>query len=157
MRLLIVAVGRMKRGPERELVERYVTRAAQSGRALGLAGCDVIEVPESRASSADRRKVEEAKAIRSKLPEGAAVLALDERGQAMDSRIFARSVDDARAANRSAFACVIGGPDGLDPSLTAVAASFGRFVLPHQIVRVLVAEQLYRATTILLGHPYHRD
>ena len=157
MRLLIVAVGRMKTGPERELVDRYVERTRANGRALGLSACDVIEVPESRASSSDRRKREEAQAIRSKLPEGTATIPFDERGARMSSRGFADRLAGERDASRPALACLIGGADGLDPGLTANAVSFGAFVMPHQIVRILVAEQLYRAATILAGHPYHRD
>ena len=147
----------MKTGPERELVDRYVSRAAQSGRALGFSGCDVIEVPESRASSADRRKREEAEAIRAKLPDGAVTIAFDERGRTLGSRLFADRLARERDANRPALACLVGGADGLDPSLTQDAVAFGKLVMPHQIVRILVAEQLYRATTILTGHPYHRD
>ena len=147
----------MKNGPERELVDRYRTRAAQTGKPLGFAGCDVIEVAESRASSADRRKLEEAQGLRAKLPDGAVAVALDERGTLADSRKLAHRIAQGRDDGRSAFALVIGGADGLHESLTGDAVAFGRFVIPHQIVRVLVAEQLYRATTILAGHPYHRD
>lgn len=156
MRLVILAVGRMKSGPERELVARYVTRAEQSGRALGLSGCEVIELRESRASSSDRRKLEEAEAIRARIPESSRILAFDERGRTADSGDFAGLIKTARDAGRTAFACIIGGPDGLDPSLARDAVAFGRLVMPHQLVRILVAEQLYRATTILAGHPYHR-
>ena len=158
MRLLILAVGRMKSGPERELVDRYVTRARQSGRSLGLSGCEVIEVPESRASAASRRKIEEADAIRAKLPEGAVSIALDERDSRTDSRNLAAILERERDIGRSALAFLIGGADGLDPSLLeGRTLSFGALVIPHQLVRILVAEQLYRATTILAGHPYHRD
>ena len=158
MRLLILAVGRMRKGPERELVERYVDRAAQTGRRIGFTGCEVLEVPESRASSADRRRLEEAQALRDRLPAGCRMLAFDERGRRMDSRAFADLVAGERDAARSAFACLIGGADGLDPSFRQGATvSLGAMVLPHQIVRVVVAEQLYRVTTLIAGHPYHRD
>ena len=159
MRLLIVAVGRTKDGPERVLVKRYIERVSKGGKALGLTGCDVIEIAESRASSTDRRRHEEADAIRARIPDGARVVVFDERGQSETSNAFAARMREARDASAPAMACVIGGPDGLDASLRqgARVLSFGALTLPHQMVRALVAEQLYRATTILAGHPYHRE
>ena len=158
MRLLIVAVGRLKRGPERELADRYAERARATGRALGFSGPDVVEIPESRATEPRVRKRDEADAIRAKLPDGAELFVWDERGRPLASRPFAQALAAARDAGR-ASALVIGGPDGLDPSLHegARVLSFGAMTLPHQLVRVLVCEQVYRATTILQGHPYHRD
>ena len=158
MRVTILAIGRLKRGPESELVARYATRLS-GARQAGVSGFDIIEMPESRAGDAAARKAEEAGAIRARLPEGALTLAFDERGRAISSDEFARSIGDARDAGRD-VAAIIGGPDGLDPGLRAEAdrvIAFGRLTLPHQIVRALVAEQLYRATTILTGHPYHRS
>ena len=165
MRLLLLAVGRLRGGAERELAERYVTRAAQTGRAVGLHPFDVVELPESRAGSAEARKREEAEAIRARLPTDAAVTLFDERGRAISSRDFARALGEARDAGRVAAAYVIGGPDGLDASLRegtrlregARVVSFGAMTLPHRLVRIVAAEQIYRATTILSGHPYHRD
>ena len=159
MRLLILAVGRLKGAAERELVDRYVSRAAQTGRAIGLAPVDVVEIPESRASSAKARKLEEAQAVRAKLPADAAVTLFDERGRAVTSRDFARTLGADRDGGRAAAAFVIGGPDGIDASLRhdARLLSFGAMTLPHRLVRIVAAEQLYRATTILSGHPYHRD
>lgn len=159
MRVMIVAVGRMKAGPERELAARYLDRAAAGGRLLGLSGFAVTELPESRASNADARKAEEARAIRAALPDRAVVIALDERGKSLSSPDFAARIADWRDAGRAALALLIGGADGLDPALRQDAdlmISFSAMTWPHQLVRVLVAEQLYRATTILSGHPYHR-
>lgn len=159
MRVLIVAVGRMKAGPERELMARYLDRATASGKPLGLADFSVIELSESRASSADARKAEEARAIRSAIPEKSVVVALDERGKSVASPAFAARVADWRDAGRPALVLVIGGADGLAPEFRQSAdlvLSFSAMTWPHQLVRIMAAEQLYRATTILSGHPYHR-
>ncbi len=158
MRIAIAAVGRMKNGPERELVARYLERAIGSGRPLGLTGFDVSEVAESRAGSAASRKADEAKALRSALPEGITVM-LDERGKGLNSEAFAAQLARWRDDGRPAVSFVIGGADGIDPDYVRAAdltLSFSPMVWPHQLVRIMLAEQLYRATTILSGHPYHR-
>ena len=149
----------MKQGPERELVARYLERAAASGRPLALTGFDVLELPESRAASAAVRKADEAKALIAALPDGA-VIALDERGKSITSGAFAQQLTRWRDDGRPAVSFVIGGADGLDTTLTAKAdliLSFSPLTWPHQLVRIMLAEQLYRATTILSGHPYHRE
>jgi 23S rRNA (pseudouridine1915-N3)-methyltransferase len=149
----------MKQGPERELVARYLERAQGSGKPLALTGFDVAELPESRASSAAARKTDEAKALRAALPEGI-VVALDERGRSQGSEAFAKQLARWRDDGRPAVSFVIGGADGLDPAFAAGAdltLSFSPLTWPHQLVRIMLAEQLYRATTILSGHPYHRE
>ncbi|HQZ13126.1 MAG TPA: 23S rRNA (pseudouridine(1915)-N(3))-methyltransferase RlmH [Devosia sp.] len=159
MRITIAAVGRMKQGPERELVGRYLERARQSGKPLALTGFEVAELTESRASSAAARKAEEAKALRAALPEGVVVM-LDERGKSQSSEAFARQLERWRDDGRPAVSFVIGGADGLDPAFVAEAdltLSFSPLTWPHQMVRIMLGEQLYRATTILSGHPYHRE
>jgi 23S rRNA (pseudouridine1915-N3)-methyltransferase len=159
MRILIAAIGRMKQGPERELVARYLERARGTGKPLALTGFDVAELPESRASSAPARKSEEARALRDALPEGI-VVALDEHGRSTSSEAFAQQLARWRDDGRPAASFVIGGADGLDPAFTATAAltlGFSPLTWPHQLVRIMLAEQLYRATTILSGHPYHRE
>jgi 23S rRNA (pseudouridine1915-N3)-methyltransferase len=158
MRIAIAAIGRMKAGPERELVARYLDRAVAGGRPLALTGFDVTELPESRAATAASRKIDEAKALRATLPQGI-VVALDERGKAIGSQAFAERMLRWRDDGRPAASFVIGGADGLEPDFTAAAdlvLSFSPMVWPHQLVRIMLAEQLYRATTILSGHPYHR-
>jgi len=149
----------MKQGPERELVGRYLERARQSGKPLALTGFEVAELTESRASSAAARKAEEAKALRAALPEGVVVM-LDERGKSQSSEAFARQLERWRDDGRPAVSFVIGGADGLDPAFVAEAdltLSFSPLTWPHQMVRIMLGEQLYRATTILSGHPYHRE
>lgn len=159
MRIVIAAVGRLKQGPERELSERYRKRAAQSGRALGWRDVEVVEIRESRAQEPERRMTEESIALASVIPDGAITVLLDERGQALDSAGFAAQLNVWRGDNREAAAFVIGGADGLAPSLRQRAAlrlAFGAATWPHQLVRIMLLEQLYRAATILSGHPYHR-
>ena len=159
MRITIGAVGRMKAGPEREMVARYLDRAVGGGKPLALTGFDVIELTESRAGSSASRKTEEAKGLRAALPEGI-VVALDERGKAITSDALAKQIGRWRDDGRPAASFVIGGADGLDPAFVQQAdlvVSFSPMVWPHQLVRIMLAEQLYRTTTILSGHPYHRS
>lgn len=159
MRVLILAVGRLKDGPERDLVARYAERAVATGRPLGFSGFDSLELPESRASRPGDRKAEEAVALKAKAGD-AGLVVFDEKGSSPTSEAFAALLASARDGGKRSMAMVIGGPDGLDPALADAAdarISFGRMTLPHQLVRGLVAEQLYRAMTILSGHPYHRS
>jgi len=149
----------MKQGPERELVARYLDRAKAGGKALGLTGFAVTELPESRASAATARKAEEARAIHEHLSGDSLLVALDERGTAMGSDTFAKKLSAWRDAGRESVSFLIGGADGIDPDLLQSAEltlSFSPLTWPHQLVRIMLAEQLYRATTILSGHPYHR-
>ncbi len=158
MRLIVLAVGRLKDGPERDLADRYRERAGQSGRALGFSGPESIEVPESRARRPEDRKAEEATALSARIPTGWRV-ALDERGPVTGSERFAALLAMARDGGRAHGTFFIGGADGLGDELrqsSDLVLSFGALTLPHQLVRVLVFEQLYRAMTILAGHPYHR-
>jgi 23S rRNA (pseudouridine1915-N3)-methyltransferase len=160
MRLIVAAVGRLKRGPERDLAERYRDRAAKAGRAVGLRGVEVVEVAESRARDVARRATEESIALAQLIPEGAVRVVLDERGENLDSAAFTGTLRGWREAGRPAAAFIIGGADGLAPSLREEAdlrLAFGAATWPHQIVRVMLLEQIYRAITILSGHPYHRE
>src|SRR3954470_7561805 len=120
MRISIAAIGRMKAGPERELVARYLDRAIGGGKGLALTGFEVIELPESRASSSASRKADEAKALRAALPEGI-IVALDERGKSLGSEAFSALIARWRDDGRPAASFVIGGADGLDPAFVASA------------------------------------
>jgi 23S rRNA (pseudouridine1915-N3)-methyltransferase len=158
VKLAVMAVGRLKDGPERELVERYEERAKAVGRSLGFSPLNLLELPESRARRDADRRAEEGTAILDKAA-SAVLVAFDERGKALTSEAFAQKLAAWRDQGRAAANFVIGGPDGLDERVRAAAdvvVSFGALTLPHQLVRVLVVEQLYRALTILAGHPYHR-
>jgi 23S rRNA (pseudouridine1915-N3)-methyltransferase len=159
MRLVIAAVGRLKQGAERELAAAYRKRAEASGRPLGLRQIEIVEIRESRAQDAERRRVEEAIAIANVIPEQAIVIVLDARGDNLDSPALAALLREWRAENRPAACFIIGGADGLAPTLAARAKlrlAFGAATWPHQLVRIMLLEQLYRAVTILAGHPYHR-
>lgn len=158
MRLAIIAVGRLKDGPERELCERYRERALGLGRGLGLSGPEIIEIAEGKGRRPDERKREEAAAILGRLNPGLLV-ALDERGRNLGSEAFAAKITAARDAGTAAASLVIGGADGLAEEIrqrAEVTLAFGALTIPHQLVRVLALEQLYRAMTIIAGHPYHR-
>lgn len=159
MRIGICAVGRMKAGPERDLADRYFDRFAKSGPSVGFEFTGVGEIVESRAKSADERRREESRKIADMQAEGAALFLLDERGRDFTSEDFSRELADLRDQGRRHLTIVIGGPDGHDPLFRKSAErtiAFGALTWPHQLVRVMLAEQLYRAATILSGHPYHR-
>jgi 23S rRNA (pseudouridine1915-N3)-methyltransferase len=159
MRLLIAAVGRLKAGPERELLARYLERANAAGKTLSLAPLEIAEISESPAQTAAKRKADEAKGLVAALPEKAKRIALDERGKSLSSEEFAKILARFRDDGAGCTALIIGGADGLDESLRNKAdltLGYGAATFPHQIVRILLAEQIYRAITILSGHPYHR-
>ncbi|HVV61721.1 MAG TPA: 23S rRNA (pseudouridine(1915)-N(3))-methyltransferase RlmH [Pseudolabrys sp.] len=159
MRIIVAAVGRLKQGPETELAERYRKRSAQTGRSLGLRDVEIVEIRESKASEAGKRMLEESIALANIIPEGAVTVLLDERGDSINSAGFAALIAKWRGDNRPAAVFVIGGADGLAASLRDKAElrlSFGAATWPHQLVRVMLLEQIYRAATILTGHPYHR-
>lgn len=160
MRIRLVAVGRMKKGPESELFETYLKRARGAGHAVGFSHFDIIELAESRAATPEQRKADEAQRILEKVNPDDFLLVLDERGKEMDSRSLAALFEKEAQGGRGGLSVVIGGPDGLDESLRAkanLALSFGRMTWPHQMVRIMLSEQLYRIITIVSGHPYHRD
>ncbi|MEP1354059.1 MAG: 23S rRNA (pseudouridine(1915)-N(3))-methyltransferase RlmH [Tateyamaria sp.] len=155
MRVHICAVGRLRGGPEADLISDYTTRFDRTGRALGLGPLSVVEVEDRKGG----RMAAEADLLRRALPKGALICCLDERGRVEPSPDFAKRLGGWRDAGRSDVAFVIGGADGIDPSLRAEAGhllSFGAMVWPHMLVRVMLAEQLYRAASILAGSPYHR-
>ena len=159
MRLVVAAIGRLKQGPERDLAERYRKRAADAGRQIGLRDVEIVEIRESRAGDASKRMLEESIAIANLIPSGAPMIVLDERGENLGSIAFANQINRWRDENRPAAVFIVGGADGLAPSLRDKAdlrIAFGSATWPHQLVRIMLLEQVYRAATILSGHPYHR-
>jgi len=159
MRILIICIGRLKQGAERDLAERYRGRFAESGRKPGFRAIDIVELTESRARDAATRMAEEAAAILPAVPDRALIVTLDARGTSLDSAAFAQKLARWRDDQVATLVFVIGGADGLSPELRGKAVAslaFGAATWPHQMVRVMLLEQLYRATTILTGHPYHR-
>ncbi len=159
MRLIVAAVGRLKEGPERELAERYRKRAEQIGRRIGIRSVEIVEIRESRAQELAKRRAEESIAIATVIPDRAATIILDERGDNLDSASFAAKLGRWRDDGRQDAVFVIGGDDGLMPTLREKAAltlALGAATWPHQLVRVMLLEQVYRALSMLAGHPYHR-
>ena len=154
MKLTLIAVGRLRSGPEKAMVDDYLLRFERTGRALGLGPVSVVEVEDKKNLGMGA----EGELIARALPAGAALVTLDERGRVMTSPEFSEVLARFRDAGRD-MAFVIGGADGIDPGLRAraeVSVSFGAMVWPHMLVRVMLAEQLYRAAGILAGTPYHR-
>jgi 23S rRNA (pseudouridine1915-N3)-methyltransferase len=155
MRVQISAVGRLRACPEDTMINDYLKRFNRSGRALSLGPACVIEVEDKKNTG----MVGEAALLERSLAPGACICALDERGKTLTSPQFARQLETWRDAGRQDLAFIIGGADGIAPDLRNRAdfmLSFGTMVWPHMLVRVMLAEQLYRAATILAGGPYHR-
>jgi 23S rRNA (pseudouridine1915-N3)-methyltransferase len=160
MRVVVTTIGRLKQGPERELADRYRERFDDIGRKLGFHGLQIHEIAESRARDAASRIAEEAGAIAATIPEKSVLVALDERGENIDSTVFSRHLGNWRDQGNGSTIFMIGGADGLSPELRRKAKlciAFGSATWPHQMVRIMLLEQLYRAATILAGHPYHRS
>lgn len=156
MRVRICAVGRLRKGPERDLYDDYLTRFDRTGRPLALGPAELIEVEAKKGGG----MAAEAALLDKVIPAGALVCVLDERGETLNSPEFATRLGDWRDQGRQDVAFVIGGADGIDPALRTradAALSFGKMVWPHMLVRVMLAEQLYRAASILAGGPYHRN
>jgi len=159
VRLVIAAVGRLKDAPERELSERYRKRAEQLGRRIGFRAVELVEIRESRAAEVGRRMTEESIAIAQVIPEQAATILLDERGENLDSAAISALIRRWRDDGKPAAVFVIGGDDGLAPSLrdrATLRLALGAATWPHALVRAMLMEQVYRAMTMLSGHPYHR-
>ncbi len=159
MRLIVAAIGRLKAGPERELADRFRDRVAKAGRAVGLRDIEIVEIRESKATDAGRRVLEESIALANIIPERAVVVALDETGESLDSGSFTGLLRGWRDGGRPAAVFCIGGADGLGEDVRRRAdltLAFGAATWPHQLVRIMLLERLYRAVTILAGHPYHR-
>lgn len=160
MRLLIAAVGRLKQGPERELCTHYLARARTLGRGLGLSPLEVIELSEAKAADAPARRTAEANSLLAKVPAGYTPICLDLGGKQLSSEDLAKFVGEARdSAMAPGLAFLVGGADGHGQKALERAAlrlSLGPMTLPHGLARIVLAEQLYRAMTILSHHPYHR-
>lgn len=155
MRATLCVVGRLRGGPEREILDDYLTRFDRTGRALGLGPASIIEVEDKKGGGMEA----EAKLLQNIIPKGAFLVTLDERGKLLTSPEFSQKLGVWRDDGRQDVAFVIGGADGIAPSLRAKAdfsISFGKMVWPHMLVRVMLAEQLYRAASIQAKSPYHR-
>ncbi|HEX3430319.1 MAG TPA: 23S rRNA (pseudouridine(1915)-N(3))-methyltransferase RlmH [Rhizomicrobium sp.] len=159
MRIAIFAVGLARGTPQNALVEEYVTRGGAIGRRLGFVSLSVEEVSLSKLREAHARISEEGEKLASRIPVGAHVISLDARGKGMTSEAFSEMLGAMRDAGARDLVFLIGGPDGLDPGPAVKPGrrlAFGPQTWPHLLVRVMLAEQIYRALTILGNHPYHR-
>ncbi len=149
----------MKSGPETELLERYLKRLHGVGRGIGLSGIKIEQIAESRHGDAATRCREEAAALVARAGTGSTIVALDQSGKNLASEEIAALLRRHLDGGEVRLAFAIGGPDGHGPQVLEAAKlrlAFGNATWPHQLVRVMLAEQLYRAVTILAGHPYHR-
>jgi 23S rRNA (pseudouridine1915-N3)-methyltransferase len=145
----LIAIGKLRPGPEAELFARYTARLRP--------GLDVTELPEGHGAPAEIKR-READAILGALPANAFAVALDLGGGAPTSEALARHLDTWLSAGRP-LTFIVGGAEGLGAPVIARAdhvLSLGPLTWPHMLVRVMLAEQLFRAQAILAGHPYHR-
>lgn len=159
LRLKILSIGKMKKGPETELLARYVERSEKAGRQLGFSGPDVQEWSESRADIVAQRKSDEAGNLLSGLKSGGFLIAMDENGKDFSSADLSQTLLNSLEGSVPEFAFAIGGPDGHGQELldkANIILRMGKMTWPHQLARVMIAEQIYRSITILSGHPYHR-
>ena len=159
MRLLIAAVGRLKHGPERDLFAHYLGRAEAAGRKLHLSPPTLIEITKSKAATEAVRKDAEAQTLFAKIPPAYLPIGLDPGGEGLSSEGFAALLAKLRDGGTEGIAFLIGGADGLGKAAldrSAKRLSLGPMTLPHGLAQIVLAEQIYRASTILAGHPYHR-
>ena len=159
MRLAIAAIGKLKDKGEIELVQRFTKRIDGSGRALALGPLALLEFSESRASDTQSRKDDEARRLLAAVINADRRVVLDERGKLLSSAQFAATIASARDAGTRELTFLICGPDGHVEAARQSAdllLSLGPMTLPHALARAVLAEQIYRAITIIGGHPYHR-
>lgn len=159
MRVVIAAIGKLKQGAERELFTHYIQRLEAAGRSVALSPVRIDELNESRAATSDLRKADEAQRLLRTASEADVRVTLDERGKSLTSEAFATWIKTRRDAGAKAMAFFIGGPDGHGAETLAAGdlkLALGSLTLPHGLARIVLAEQLYRAATIMSGHPYHR-
>jgi 23S rRNA (pseudouridine1915-N3)-methyltransferase len=159
MRLAVLAVGHARGSHEGDLIEDYLQRARQMGRNLGFPAVEMVEIGVSKARDAQTRMSEEAEKLAARVPPGAHIVMLDARGKGMTSEEFSDMLGALRDGGAKDMCFVIGGPDGLSPlpgKHAGRSLAFGPQTWPHLLVRAMLSEQIYRAMTILAGHPYHR-
>ena len=156
MKLRIAAIGRLRKGPERDLIDDYRARCSGTGRSIGLGPLDETELD----NRSLKNRSDESRALAASLPTGAKLVLLDERGKSLSSRQLANTLQQWRDDGAPEAVFCIGGADGHDHDALPrpdLMLAFGPAVWPHKLVRIMLAEQIYRATAILAGTPYHRD
>jgi 23S rRNA (pseudouridine1915-N3)-methyltransferase len=164
MRFIVAAIGKLRAGPEQILYDRYIERATPLGRRVGFSPLLSWEITESRARTAHERKTQEAAMLENTCSgllkdKTIPLIVCDPHGESLSTEAFSALFTHLRDKNCHAACVLIGGPDGLHDSLIKRAeksVAFGAMTMPHQLVRILLAEQIYRIFTRLCGHPYHR-
>jgi 23S rRNA (pseudouridine1915-N3)-methyltransferase len=159
MRLQILGIGKLKAGPEKTIAQDYQTRLEGLGRKAGITRVTVTDFAESQAQTASQRQDEEAKILAAALSSKAFNLVLDERGKSMASEAFSKLLQRHLDQGSQDLAFLIGGPDGHSAATRENAGqllSLGEMTWPHRLVRIMLLEQIYRAVTIMVNHPYHR-
>ena len=159
MKMIIASIGRLKSGEEKPLFDKYVKRSRDIAKLTGINSIDFIELAESQNRSIEKRKEEESDAILKALPTPNFLTTLDQTGKSLSSDKLSKLIHEQRTQNTKNFTFVIGGADGLSSNILAksnLTLAFGSMTWPHQLVRIMLVEQIYRAFTILNGHPYHR-
>ena len=159
MKIFIASIGRLKSEEEKPLFTKYLKRCRSISKAIGINSIDLIELAESRNQNTAKRKEEESKSILAALPNPEFLVTLDQTGKSLGSSDLSQLIQNQRSQNTKNLAFVIGGADGLSEGILAksnLVLAFGAMTWPHQLVRVMLAEQIYRSFTILSKHPYHR-
>ncbi len=159
MKLVVLGVGRLKSGPEKELAADYQARIPPMGKKCGVTDLTIRDIAESQLPNAEQRMKAEADWLWGQVPQGATTIILDERGTSLDSVAFSKLIGGSADRGVSSLCFMIGGPDGHDPTTRSRAQhiiNFGPMTWPHRLVRVMLLEQIYRGLTILNNHPYHR-
>ena len=159
MKFRIAAIGKLKSGPEKLLAEDYAGRIAAMGKKAAITEIKISDWAESQKPDAALRMIEEEAQLWSAVPQGAYVIALDERGKAHTSEAFAAHIEKLRDRSISDIVFLLGGPDGHSPKTRTKAdelLALGPMTWPHRLARIMLLEQIYRSVTILLNHPYHR-
>ncbi|MEX6632858.1 23S rRNA (pseudouridine(1915)-N(3))-methyltransferase RlmH [Hyphococcus lacteus] len=160
MRIVIAAIGKKRGGPETALVDDYLSRCKSMGRRIGFGDVTLAEADAPKALSGDALKQREGTLLLKAIPDGAQIIVLDERGENISSKKLAQLLGQMRDQGTGDVAFLIGGADGHGKEIKARAVrsiSFGAATWPHMLVRAMLTEQIYRAMTILSGHPYHRS
>ena len=156
MKISISAIGRLRKSPEKELIDDYLSRFSKLAKPFGLSLNPIIEIEDKKGGGPKT----EAQLLEKYFQKNSKIIALDERGISLTSKEFTDYLSSWVADGIGHCHLIIGGADGLDPKIlekSNLKMSFGKMVWPHMLVRVMLAEQLYRAATILAGSPYHRE
>lgn len=156
MRVQISAVGRLRNGPEKQLIDDYLTRFTRTGRAYGFSDISITEVEDKKGGG----KETEADLLLATIPKASKIITLDEHGKILSSPQFSQKLSHWRDDAPNCIVFIIGGADGLSEKIKSQASfsiSLGKMVWPHMLVRLMLSEQLYRATSIMANNPYHRE